>query len=122
MPFTQEAIYLVGIAGGLLVSLVWFIAYHSLSATAGHWSEHGYWLWGTVLALIVGTLVVTLVLVAPCIDPARAKDAAIISSAPGCRESLSARVYLMVTDLQTGIAATIAVLGVVWTGFFNARS
>jgi hypothetical protein len=80
----------------------------------------GMWVWGTVLAFLSLALMVILASAFPCIDTGRAKDGAIILNSPECKQFWASRAYLIVYDMQTGIGAAIAVLGVVWSVFFGS--
>ncbi|MBV8848739.1 MAG: hypothetical protein JOZ16_04050 [Methylobacteriaceae bacterium] len=79
----------------------------------------GMWGWGFALLIFCGLLLFILGSAFPCIDPGRAKDGTIILGTPDCRQSWASRAYLIVYDMQTGIGAAIAVLGVVWSVFFR---
>jgi hypothetical protein len=76
------------------------------------------WGWGFVLFAFLMMLLVIFGCAFSCIDVSRAKDGPLIIANAECRARWASRAYLIVYDMQTGIGAAIAVLGVVWSVFF----
>lgn len=77
--------------------------------------------WGAILMALAAILIFVIVQAFPCIDAARVKDGSLILQSIECKANWASKAYLVIYDLQTGIGAGIAVLGVVWSGFFVAK-
>jgi hypothetical protein len=77
----------------------------------------GYWIWGTVLVVGLGLILLILIRAAHCVDPAKSQKDFVDLSA--CSPSLG-RWYLVLRDWQTGIGAAIGLLGVAWSTFYNS--
>jgi hypothetical protein len=81
--------------------------------------QAGYWGWGCVLVAGLGFIGVVLVLASRCIDPSTStKDVLALGQCEPWVQSW----YMILRDWQTGIGATIGLLGVAWSTFYKAAT